>query len=165
MNFRHAITAALLTYTAAVYAQTPLFHDPNRTAAKPPEVQYLYPEQVTLSAGKAELVTLHFRIAPGLHINSHDPSEKYLIPTVLTVPEGSGVRLASSRYPAGVAFILPADPATKLNVYTGEFAIEARLVAAPGDHLVQAKLRFQACDENACMPPKTITAPIDVIAK
>jgi len=30
---------------------------------------------------------------------------------------------------------------------------------------VEAKLRFQACDQNACMPPKTITVPIDVIGK
>jgi hypothetical protein len=30
---------------------------------------------------------------------------------------------------------------------------------------MEAKLRYQACDNNACMPPKTITVPIDVIAK
>jgi hypothetical protein len=39
------------------------------------------------------------------------------------------------------------------------------MVAAAGDHLVEAKLRYQACDNNACMPPKTITVPIDVLGK
>jgi hypothetical protein len=39
------------------------------------------------------------------------------------------------------------------------------LVAAPGNHLVQGKLHYQACDRNECMPPKTITVPIDVIAR
>jgi hypothetical protein len=34
-----------------------------------------------------------------------------------------------------------------------------------GDHLVEGKLRYQACDRNECMPPKTITVPIDVIGK
>ena len=34
-----------------------------------------------------------------------------------------------------------------------------------GDHLVEAKLRYQACDEAQCMPPKTITVPIDVVGK
>ena len=53
----------------------------------------------------------------------------------------------------------------KLSVYTGEFVVQARIKAAPGDHLVEAKLRYQACDRNACMPPKTITAAIDVIGK
>jgi hypothetical protein len=167
MKLRIPITATLLgaLFALALPAQTPLFHDPNRPAAKPPQVQYLYPEQITVAAGKPQTVTLHFRIAPGLHINSHDPSEKFLIPTVLSVPQNSGVRLTAASYPQGVQFTLPADPSTKLSVYTGDFAIETRLVAVPGDHLVQARLRFQACDENACMPPKTITAPIDVIAR
>ena len=60
---------------------------------------------------------------------------------------------------------LPSDPKTKLSVYTGEFTIQARIVATPGNHLVQAKLRYQACDQNQCLPPKTITVPIDVIGK
>ena len=75
------------------------------------------------------------------------------------------MRLEWAIYPAGLDYTLPLDPTEKLNVYTGEFVIEARLVAAAGDHLVEAKLRYQACDENACMPPKTITVPIDVAGK
>ena len=66
-------------------------------------------------------------------------------------------------YPPGTDFILPLDPNTKLSVYTGEFTIQARIVATAGNHLVEARLRYQACDNNACMPPKTITAGIDVI--
>jgi Disulphide bond corrector protein DsbC len=133
--------------------------------AKVEAVQYLYPEQVTLPAGKAGVVALHFRVGPGLHINSHNPSDKFLIPTVFSLPEGAGVKLVSAEYPAGVDFVLPADPATKLSVFTGEFAIHARIVALAGDHLVEAKLRYQACDETQCMPPKTITVPIDVVGK
>ena len=60
---------------------------------------------------------------------------------------------------------MPVEPKTRLNVYTGEFAIETQIVAQPGDHLVQAKLRYQACDQNACMPPKTINVPIDIVGK
>lgn len=133
--------------------------------AKAAAVEYLFPEQVTVPAGKVSKVLLHFRIAQGLHINSHTPREDYLIPTAFSIPEGSGVRLEGANYPAGTDFVLPLDPKTKLSVYTGEFAIEARIVAAAGDHLVEAKLRYQACDNNACMPPKTITAAIDVIGK
>ena len=44
-----------------------------RTGAKAEAVQYLYPEQVTVPAGKATPVALHFRIKQGLHINSHTP--------------------------------------------------------------------------------------------
>jgi hypothetical protein len=136
-----------------------------RSITKPAAVEYLFPEQVTMPAGKVSKVSLHFRIAQGLHINSHAPREEYLIPTAFSIPEGSGVKLDEATYPAGTDFALPLDPQTKLSVYTGEFTIEARIVAAAGDHLVEARLRYQACDNNACMPPKTITATIDVIGK
>ena len=138
---------------------------PHKSLLKTEAVEYLYPEQVTLPAGKSSPVTLHFRIQPNLHINSHTPREQYLIPTVFSIPETSGVRLADATYPAGADFTLPADPNEKLLVYSGDFAIETKIVATPGDHLVEAKLRYQACDQNACMPPKTITVPIDVIGK
>jgi hypothetical protein len=136
-----------------------------RSVSKQEAVEYLFPEQVTVAAGKPSEIALHFRIAPGLHINSHTPREDYLIPTTFSIPEGAGVRLESASYPAGADFTLPIDPSTKLSVYTGEFTIQARIVAAPGNHLVEAKLRFQACDRSECMPPKTITVAIDVIGK
>jgi hypothetical protein len=128
-------------------------------------VEYLFPEQVAVAAGKPSVVTLHFRVAPGLHINSHNPKDEFLIPTVFSIPDGAGVRLEEASYPVGTEFALPLDPSTKLSVYTGEFAIQARLVAEQGNHLVEAKLHFQACDKNVCMPPKTIPVAIDVIGK
>lgn len=148
-----------------VWGQAPLLQEPGTGRVKVEAVAYLYPEQVTLPAGKAGTVELHFRVAPGLHINSHNPSDKFLIPTAFSVPEGAGVRLVSAEYPAGAEFVLPADPTMKLSVFTGEFAIQARLMASAGDHLVEARLRYQACDEAQCMPPKTITVPIDVVGK
>lgn len=161
------IPIAVLALTAsALPAQSPLLDTPNRSLTKSDAaVEYLYPEQVTLAAGKPTAVALHFRIAPGLHINSHSPKDEFLIPTVLNLPADSGVRLDSANYPSGVDYVLPADPKTKLNVYAGEFTIQARLTAQPGDHLVQAKLRYQACDQTQCMPPRTITVPIDIVGK
>lgn len=146
-------------------AQDPLGKSPRRSILKSEAVQYLYPEQVTVPAGKPSDIALHFRIQQNLHINSHTPREQYLIPTVFSIPESSGVHLSNATYPIGADFTLPADPSEKLSVYTGEFTIDARIVASPGDHLVEAKLHYQACDQNACMPPKTITVPIDVVGK
>jgi len=137
----------------------------SRSILKGAAVEYLYPEQVTVPAGKPSDVALHFRIAQGLHINSHKPKDEFLIPTTFSIPDGAGVHLAEANYPAGVDITLPLDPSTKLSVYTGEFTIQARIVAAAGNHLVEAKLHFQACDKNACMPPKTIPVAIDVIGK
>jgi hypothetical protein len=135
------------------------------SALKNAPVTYLFPEQVNLPAGKPTAVALHFRVAQGLHINSHTPSDEFLIPTNFSIPEGAGVHLDSASYPAGTLTTLPADPATKVSVYVGEFVIQARITAARGNHLVEGKLRFQACNQNQCMPPKTIPVAIDVIGK
>jgi hypothetical protein len=163
---RKKITATILaSVLGALCAQSQVVGTGAQSRSKTDAVQYLFPEQVTVPAGKASPVALHFRVAQGLHINSHAPSEDYLIPTVFTLPDGAGVRLDAATYPAGSVISLSFDPKTKLSVYTGEFEIQARMVATPGNHLVQARLHYQACDQNQCMPPKTITVPIDVIGK
>jgi hypothetical protein len=159
-----AIAAATLCAVSAgaqIVPANPPAHSPLAAAS----VAYLFPTQVTLPAGKPGTVTLHFRVAPGLHINSHTPSSSFFIPTTLALPAGAGVRLESAAYPAGSQFTLPVDPTTRLSVYTGEFAIEARLVAAAGDHPIQATLHYQACNDNECFPPKTINVPIDVVGQ
>jgi hypothetical protein len=158
-----AITALILG--TAVLLASGQADTPNRSVLRGAAVEYLYPEQVTVAAGKSSAVALHFRIAPGLHINSHAPRLEELIPTTFSIPEGADVRLENASYPAGTDFALALDPGTKLSVYTGEFTIQANIVAATGNHLVEARLRFQACDKNACMPPKTIPVAIDVIGK
>jgi hypothetical protein len=136
-----------------------------RQLAKDDSVAFLFPEQVSVPASKPSEIALHFRVAPGMHINSHTPKDEYLIPTTFSIAEGSGVKLESATYPAGIVMALPIDPTTKLSVYTGEFVIQARIVASAGNHLVQGKLHYQACDNNQCLPPKTITVAIDVIGK
>jgi hypothetical protein len=137
----------------------------SRSLLKGAAVEYMYPEQVTVAAGKPSDVTLHFRIAQGLHINSHTPKDEFLIPTTFSIPDGLGVRLDKVSYPDGKEFTLPLDPTSKLSVYTDEFVIQAKIVAEAGNHLVEAKLHFQACDKNICLPPKTIPVAIDVIGK
>ena len=160
-----AMIAAFATGVLAAHGQGLNSSAQSRPLLKTDAVTYLFPEQVSVPAGKPSQVALHFRIAQGLHINSHTPSDDFLIPTTFSIPDGSGVRLADATYPAGTVMTLPIDPTTKLSVYTGEFVIQARIVAAAGNHLVQGKLHYQACDNNQCMPPKTITVAIDVIGK
>ncbi len=135
------------------------------SGARKAAVSFLFPEQVTVAAGKPTAVELHFQVAPGLHINSHSPSGEGMIPTTLTVPVGAPVRLVKTGFPAGAEFALPAAPGEKLSVYTGEFVVRAELEAGAGDHLMEATLRYQACDNNACMPPKTIPVVVDVLAR
>jgi hypothetical protein len=133
--------------------------------AKAGAVEFLYPEQVTVEAGKPTVVVLHFRVAEGMHINSHAPKEEFLIPTTLEFPDGVGVKLERAEYPLGGEYGFASDPANKLSVYAGEFTIEAHLRAEKGNHLVEAKLHYQACNDAQCFPPRIATAVVDVIGK
>ena len=108
---------------------------------------------------------LHFKVGDGLHVNSHTPRSEELIPTTLKFPENAGVQLSKADFPAGTDFVFPLDPKEKLSVYTGEFIVHTELVAAKGEHLVQATLRYQACNSDTCMPPHSIPVAIDVIGK
>ncbi|HEX4319292.1 MAG TPA: protein-disulfide reductase DsbD domain-containing protein [Acidobacteriaceae bacterium] len=156
------LTAILATAQSSIPGVT------SHPEAKPAAVAYLFPEQVSVPAGKPASVDLHFKVAEGLHVNSHTPRAEELIPTTLKFPETGDVRLAKADFPPGKDFTLSFGsdiPAEKLSVYTGEFIIHTELVAAKGEHLVQASLRYQACSSNTCLPPRTIPVAIDVIAK
>jgi hypothetical protein len=159
-----ALTIALILPAAALCAQGPASDMPSRPA-KPPAVAYLFPEQISVVAGKPTPVDLHFKVANGLHVNSHTPRAEELIPTTFKLPDTPGVRLTKADFPPGTEFALAADPAEKLSVYTGEFVIHAELVADKGEHLVQATLHYQACSNDTCLPPHSIPVAIDVIAK
>lgn len=140
-------------------------NSPGSSLQKAPPVRFVSPEQVHVTAGKPTAVVLHFRVAVGMHVNSHTPRENFLIPTTFSIPAGEGVRLESASYPSGSDIALSSAPKMKLNVYSDEFAVETRMVAAPGNHLVRGVLHFQACNETQCLPPQTITAAVDMIAK
>jgi len=158
-----AVVLALAVVPLA--AQSPLVDAKPRNEKVKPAVAYLFPEQVTVVAGKATAVDLHFKVADGLHINSHTPKEEELIPTTLVLPESSGVRLAGATFPTGTDYAFAVNPKEKLSVYTGEFTVHAELVAKHGEHLVEATLHYQACNNEQCMPPHSIPVAIDIIAK
>lgn len=138
---------------------------PWQSTKRPQDVHYLFPEQVAVAAGKDAVIEMHFRITPGMHINSHVPSEKGLIPTQLKVGQVAGVKMDAVAYPAGSEYAIAAMPKVKLNVYTGEFVVRAHIRAAAGQHLLQGSLRYQACDVNACYPPREAPVAVDVIAR
>lgn len=148
---------------AAVAAQKLPWQTSSDEGANPPQlVRFLYPQQVTLRAGKPATIEMHFRINEGLHINSHEPRQKSLIRTELIEAEPAGVKIASVDFPTGADYAFPADPSQKLSVYNGEFVLTMHLVVQRGDHLLEGALRYQACDTNTCFPPRKLPVEIDV---
>jgi|GEM_PF-1466611 len=128
-------------------------------------MQFLGPAQVTVAAHQPAVINLRFRVANGLHINSHAPHDKYLVPARLAVAEGGGIDVTKVDFPPGEDYALAFSPHHKLSVYTGEFILHAHLTAAPGRRALQAELRYQACDMNACRPPTALPVTVIVIAK
>jgi Disulphide bond corrector protein DsbC len=163
MNRFAVLPIALVAVSLA--AQAPFGNLQSPPAAKAPAVTYLFPEQITIAADKPSPVDLHFKVADGLHVNSHTPLAEELIPTTLKLSETSGVSLVKAVFPPGKDFGFAINPKEKLSVYTGEFTVHAELIAARGNHLVEATLHYQACNNEACMPPHSIPVAIDVIAK
>jgi Thiol:disulfide interchange protein DsbD, N-terminal len=132
---------------------------------RPQDVQYLFPEQVSVTAGKDAMIEMHFHINHGMHINSHMPREKWLIATRLIVVETPALKIGPVEFPAGEDYTLTAMPKDKLSVYTGDFVVRAHVVAKSGQHILQGALRYQACDTNSCYPPREAPVAVDVIAK
>ncbi len=127
---------------------------------KPPEIFSTPVGRVTVAAGSAVNVPLKFRLSEGYHINSNVPRSELLIPTVLTLrapAPGVSIRMT---YPKGEDVAFEFEPDQKLSVYESEFVITARIRATraskPGVYTVQGTLKYQACNDRACFPPKSL---------
>jgi len=124
---------------------------------------------VQLSRVKPAVAEVRFTVRGGYHINSHTPKGEYLIPTVLTLSSDKTVLLGKAIYPAGKDITLPLAPDEKLNVYTGDFAVTVPLSApkraAAGSYKVSGELKYQACNDNSCFPPKTVPVEFTVVVK
>jgi hypothetical protein len=157
--------AGCLAAAALAHAGAQSFPWQSPHSAETPGVRFLYPEQIHIAANQPVAVELHFRIRDGLHINAHVPAQKSLIPTNLIVAEPNGLRVAAVSFPPGLEYTLKAFPGEKLLVYTGELVLNAHVSATPGEHMLQADLRYQACDTDSCYPPKMAPVALDVIAR
>jgi thiol:disulfide interchange protein DsbD len=94
-------------------------------------------------------------VDPGWHVNAHDPDRPYLIPTELEIAAPPGTSVAAIRYPDAVVRTLAFAGGTPLRLYEGHFTIT---VVLAGDSIggVTGRLRYQACNDERCLPPQTL---------
>lgn len=110
--------------------------------------------------GSAAAVTIEAVIAEGWHINAHQPNQKFLVPTTLTLTVPDGVTAGPVTYPtpASETFAFAGD--VELLVYEGTLALGAAIQIPPdfhGDALpIDAVFRYQACDDTTCLPPASV---------
>jgi len=125
---------------------------------------------LAVAQGKPLTVPLTFKVAAAYHINSNRPKSDYLIPTALKMEATTDIVIGKTTYPDGQDMSFAFAPDEKLNVYTGDFKIEVLVrplrSVQPGKYVMRGSLKYQACDNKACYPPKNLPVSFDVkIAK
>ena len=97
-------------------------------------------------------LTLTVDLPTGVHIEPHQPTEPYLIPTVLDV---EGLSDVTVDYPVPTVKDLGWNGVT-LTVLEGtlEFVVTGRVPA--GTNRISGTLSYQPCIGGACLPPRTM---------
>jgi DsbC/DsbD-like thiol-disulfide interchange protein len=115
------------------------------------------PVRARLQATAAEAVT-ELTIAPGWHVNGPRPRDEFLIPTTLELKPPSGQTAGAVAWPAPVERTLAFAPGKPLLLYEGTVKLTAPLSGTPasGGPPLGASLRYQACNDTTCLPPRTI---------
>ena len=110
----------------------------------------------TIKRGASGRGTIVMSVPGGLHVNSSRPNSEYAIPTVVRV-SAVGAKIGAVSYPRGKnrKFAFSEDT---LNVYEGRTAFNFN-VTVPANYKgstvkVRAVVRYQACTDEVCYPPK-----------
>ena len=106
------------------------------------------------------------RIASGFHLNDHRPTLDYLIPTEWKLESNKQVSVDRVVYPKGELKKF-AFSDVQLSVYQGTLAVGALLkvprATRPGTYALRGQFHYQACNDHACLPPKSV--PLAVVVK
>jgi Thiol:disulfide interchange protein DsbD, N-terminal len=158
MKLRHLIALALVLCAPAALAQFFGHHSgPQVTVAPIGRV-------VVARSGHAPL-DIALRVNRGYHINSNHPQDNLLLPTVVYLDPPEGIEIVKLAYPPGEE-MAATFANERLSVYSGEFDVTAEVrvprSAALGTQRVHGHVRYQACDDRQCFPPKTTPIEFDV---
>jgi len=112
----------------------------------------------TIERGKATRGSVVLNIPGGLHVNSSRPASEFAIATVVKVSGASGVRVSGLTYPKGKNRKFEFSE-NAINVYEGRVSFPFT-VTVPASYKgktirVNASVKFQACTNEVCYPPKT----------
>src|SRR5215469_16866064 len=120
----------------------------------------------TVARGKPTDIDLRFHISPGFHVNSNKPNSEFLIPTALKINAPTDIVIGKLTYPPGQEQSFPFAPDEKLSVYSAEFSVGVVVhplaSVAPGKYMLHGELKYQACDNAACYPPKRLPVEFEV---
>jgi hypothetical protein len=134
----------------------------------PPPVVEVRTVQATegVHPGSSLKVAAVAQIAPGFHLNDHKPTLDYLIPTTWKLESTKQVSVEKIVYPTGELKKF-AFSDVRLAVYQGTLAVGALLkvarAARPGTYELPGQFQYQACNDHACLPPRSV--PLALVVK
>jgi thioredoxin:protein disulfide reductase len=115
--------------------------------------------------GKPFEVRLYVTIEKGYHINSNRPRDKFLIPTQVMIKNTPDFTFMPAKFPPALDRKLEFSE-EKLLVFEGEVQFEVHALgnirASLGRKTLSGSLKYQACDESTCYPPRTVPFEIEV---
>jgi len=118
-----------------------------------------------VASGETFTATIALKIRSGYHINAQKPSEEYLIGTSATVTPPKGFSVVRSTYPKARMGTFSFSE-TPIAVYDGTAQIAVTLKAdagvSAGTVSIPAKVEFQACNDDQCLPPSTVDVAFSV---
>jgi DsbC/DsbD-like thiol-disulfide interchange protein len=108
--------------------------------------------------GRSVRATVTMDIPHGLHVQSNKPLDKFLVATKLDVETPSGMSAGPISYPRPLMRKLKFSKGN-VAVYEGKAMIRFNVTVpagySGGSGEIKGKLRFQACNDEACFPPVT----------
>ena len=97
-------------------------------------------------------------IPSGLHVQSSKPLDKFLVATKLDVETPAGMKVGPISYPRALMRKLKFSKGM-VAVYEGKSIVRFNVTVpanySGGSGEIKGKLRFQACNDEACFPPVT----------
>jgi hypothetical protein len=127
-------------------------------------VNVVAPEKIFAKRNATFDVPFTIQVKQGFHVNSHTPNDDYLIPLKFTFNAGP-VEVVEVIFPKPAMQKFPFSD-KPLSVFDGAFKTQAKLKTAGNAplgpaHLV-GKLRYQACNDRMCLPPRTLEIKVPV---
>ena len=110
-----------------------------------------------VTRGKAARATVVLSIPGGLHVNSNRPNSEYAVATVVRA-SAPGVKIGPVSYPRGKNRKFSFSENT-INVYEGRTSFGFNVTVPTtfrGNRVsVRVAVKYQACTDEVCYPPKT----------
>ncbi|WP_406699732.1 DUF255 domain-containing protein [Singulisphaera sp. Ch08] len=117
----------------------------------------------TIAPGEELAVSLTVKVKEGWHLNANPAGSENLIPTTVTLARNQPAKLEKVEYPVGEAKVLEPGGAP-VPLYEGTVTLKVRVrleaEAKQTPDALKFEIRYQACNDNACLAPASLSVRV-----